>query len=89
MCNHSNGLVATPNVLEDMIISRSGCNLNDSPLNSFFSFISVDQYQDQLAYLKELEKRMMQLNYEKWSGNYKPIASSLFVEENNRLRDEL
>jgi len=43
-----------------------------------------------LDYLGELEKRMMELNYEKWSGNYKPLASSsLLIQENRVTRDEL
>ncbi|KAI9269733.1 hypothetical protein EDC94DRAFT_656767 [Helicostylum pulchrum] len=85
-----NEFIVTPNVLEDLFTSRSGCNLNDSPLNTFFSFVSVDNYQDQLAYWKELEGRMMDLNYQKWSGNYMPIApSSLFKDEIRVTRDEL
>lgn len=63
--------------------------MNDSPLNTFFSFVSVDNYQDQLAYWKELEGRMMDLNYQKWSGNYMPIAPSLFKDEIRVTRDEL
>lgn len=52
--------------------------------------MSVDNYQDQLAYWKELEGRMMDLNYQKWSGNYMPIApSSLLKEEIRVTRDEL
>jgi hypothetical protein len=78
--------------LEEVFTSRSGCNLNDSPLNTFFSFVSVDSYDDNKAYLKELEKRMMDLNFEKWSGNYKPIApSSLLTSSDDKhvARDEL
>lgn len=83
-------------MLEDILISRSGCNLNDSPLNTFFSFVSVDHYDKQLPYLKDLEERMMQLNFEKWSGNYKPLAPTTFEtsaeekkEDQHVLRDEL
>lgn len=79
-----------PSFLEDTIVSRTGCNLNDSPLNTFFSFVSVDHYEHQLPYLKELETRMMHVNYEKWSGNYKPITpSTLLNEEKHITRDEL
>lgn len=89
-CRQLNQKISEPGFLEDTITSRSGCNLNDSPLNTFFSFISVDNYDKQLPYLKELETRMMDVNYEKWSGNYKPISpSALLKDEKHVARDEL
>ncbi|CAO3619662.1 unnamed protein product [Mucor hiemalis] len=90
-----NAHISSPIVLEDILTSRSGCNLNDSPLNTFFSFVSVDHYDKQLPYLKDLEERMMQLNFEKWSGNYKPLSPSTLKstvekeETQHILRDEL
>lgn len=90
MCRVLNQKIAEPSFLEDTLISRSGCNLNDSPLNTFISFISVDNYELQLPYLKELEARMMDLNFEKWSGNYKPIQPSKLLNEKKDIpRDEL
>lgn len=84
-----------PDYLEDALLSRSGCNLNDSPLNTFFNIISVDHYRKHLPYLIELEERMMKLNYAKWSGNYDLITPSLFVTREQKQfkqqiqRDEL
>lgn len=85
-----NQKIAEPAFLESTLTSRSGCNLNDSPLNTFFSFISVDNYEQQLPYLKELEARMMDLNFEKWNGNYKPVSPSKLVKDEKHVaRDEL
>ncbi|KAG2198961.1 hypothetical protein INT47_013145, partial [Mucor saturninus] len=82
--------IANPSFIEDTLVSRSGCNLNDSPLNTFISFISMDNYELELPYLKELEARMMDLNFEKWSGNYKPIQPSKLLKEKKEItRDEL
>ncbi|CEP15748.1 hypothetical protein [Parasitella parasitica] len=81
----------TPEIVEDILLSRKGCNLNDSPLNTFISLFSANVYKDQMPYLKELEKRMMDLNYAKWSGNYDLIKPSKFIknEEKKVERDEL
>ncbi|KAL9539545.1 hypothetical protein MBANPS3_010199 [Mucor bainieri] len=80
----------TPEMVEDILLSRKGCNLNDSPLNTFISLFLADQYKEQLPYLKELEKRMIDLNYAKWSGNYDVIKPSKFVKEEKKVeRDEL
>lgn len=82
----------TPETIEDILLSRKGCNLNDSPLNTFISLFSADDYRNQLPYLKELEKRMMDLNFAKWSGNYDLIKPSKFVKkeaEKKVERDEL
>jgi hypothetical protein len=80
-----------PEDLEDALLSRSGCNINDTPLNAFFNMISVDYYEKHLLYLIELEERMMELNYAKWSGNYGLISPSLLVtsEKKQIQRDEL
>lgn len=69
-----------PDHLEDALLSKSGCNINDTPLNTFFNMISVDYYEKHLSYLIELEERMMGLNYAKWSGKYDLIMPSLFVD---------
>ncbi|KAI8636377.1 hypothetical protein BD408DRAFT_426255 [Parasitella parasitica] len=90
LSNHSD-FVYTPEIIEDILLSRRGCNLNDSSLNTFISLFSADVYKDQLSYLKELEKRMLDLNYAKWSGNYDLIKPSKFIknEEKKVERDEL
>lgn len=88
--------------LEELFTSRSGCNLNDSPLNTFISFLTLNKFkpedrkafENQFIYFKDLEKRMMDLNFEKWTGNYKPIAplSNYFDQEKGDsqvVRDEL
>ncbi|KAI7899220.1 uncharacterized protein BX663DRAFT_555088 [Cokeromyces recurvatus] len=80
----------TPDMLEDLLLSRSGCNLNDSPLNTFFTFISIDHYDKHLPYLQELERRMMDVNYAKWNGNYELLAPSVFTTKDKKVaRDEL
>ncbi|KAI9481720.1 MAG: hypothetical protein EXX96DRAFT_618640 [Benjaminiella poitrasii] len=77
-------------MIEDWLLSRSGCNLNDSPLNTFFTFIAVEHYEQQLAYWQELERRMMDLNYAKWSGNYELLKPSVFAGKDKKVaRDEL
>jgi hypothetical protein len=86
--------ISSPKSLEEIFVTRKGCNLNDTPLNTFFSFVSVDHYDKHLAYLNDLDNRMMELNYEKWSGNYKPIAPTTIkfvkeAEEQHIIRDEL
>lgn len=90
LTNHQ-GFEYTPEIIEDILLSRKGCNLNDSPLNTFISLFSSDNYQHQLSYLKELEKRMMDLNYAKWNGNYDLIKTSKYLkkEEKKVERDEL
>ncbi|KAI8081826.1 uncharacterized protein B0P05DRAFT_538212 [Gilbertella persicaria] len=83
-----NNKIYHPDYLEDALLNRDGCNLNDSPLNTFFTHILVDHYEDQLPYLKELERRMMDLNYAKWTGNYRMMTPSLFRKKKVE-RDEL
>ncbi|KAI8353333.1 hypothetical protein BD560DRAFT_408276 [Blakeslea trispora] len=81
---------STPEYLEDALLSKDGCNLNDSPLNTYFNAIVVDHYEHQLPYLKELERRMMDVNYAKWLGNYKALTPSLFINKKKKTNhDEL
>lgn len=76
--------------LEFNLLDKSTCNLNDSPLNSFFNIISFNHYDQHLHYLKELEKRMMDLNYAKWTGNYALLEPPKFESKRQAIqRDEL
>ncbi|CEG66824.1 hypothetical protein RMATCC62417_03340 [Rhizopus microsporus] len=80
----------TPEQIEELLFYKSGCNLNDSPLNTFISVLSVDQYQKHLPYYKELESRMMESNYAKWNGEYQYIRPSHLVSIKPKMvRDEL
>ncbi|KAI8378758.1 hypothetical protein EDC96DRAFT_493081 [Choanephora cucurbitarum] len=81
---------STPDYLEDALLNKDACNFNDAPLNTYFTAIFVDHYEHQLPYLKEIERRMMDVNYAKWTGNYKTMTPSLFISKKKRVdHDEL
>ncbi|KAI9312450.1 hypothetical protein BX666DRAFT_2124797 [Dichotomocladium elegans] len=73
---------------EEAIMSSSGCNINETPRNSYLSTILVDFYENYLDYLTELQERMVALNYAKWEGSKHTVAPSKLVIF-RRVRDEL
>ncbi|CAO3697922.1 unnamed protein product [Rhizopus stolonifer] len=77
----------TPAEIEELILDRSGCNLNDSPLNTFISIVSQNKYEKNLDYLKELKDRLMEVNFAKWNGDYELVKPSSLVRRVQR--DEL
>lgn len=77
------------NTLEFNLVDKSSCNLNDSPLNTFFNIISFDHYEQQLPYLKDLTRRMMDLNHAKWTGNYALLQEPKSTTKAQVQRDEL
>lgn len=80
----------SPEQIEDLLLDKLGCNLNDSPLNTFISVLSVNHYGKHLRYLQELKDRMMEINYAKWNGNYQLVRPSTIATKQHKVqRDEL
>ncbi|KAG0746648.1 hypothetical protein G6F57_005311 [Rhizopus arrhizus] len=80
----------SPEQIEDLLLDKLGCNLNDSPLNTFISILSVNHYGKHLRYLQELKDRMMEINYAKWNGNYQLVRPSVIATKQHKVqRDEL
>ncbi|KAI8890534.1 hypothetical protein K501DRAFT_281821 [Backusella circina FSU 941] len=78
--------------IETLISSIDGCNINDSPLNSFINVLALDHVETKdLVYLKELEKRILQVNYAKFNGKYPQLApaTTLTMKDQKIQRDEL
>ncbi|KAI9028173.1 hypothetical protein CLU79DRAFT_554774 [Phycomyces nitens] len=82
-----------PRVLEDLIASPGGCDLNKAPMHTYFNSIVVDFYQTHLAYLKDLQSRMVAINFAKWDNVAKPFTPSKLIPEQEKPvkheRDEL
>ncbi|KAI8976871.1 hypothetical protein BDB01DRAFT_296418 [Pilobolus umbonatus] len=72
--------------VEDVLMSKDGCHMDDTLSRVFFNYVSVDNTHD-TPYLLELEDRMMEVNYAKWMGEYTSMPPSAFI--NERTRDEL
>ncbi|KAI9273676.1 hypothetical protein BY458DRAFT_533162 [Sporodiniella umbellata] len=77
----------TPKEIEEFLLDRSGCNLNDSPLNTFVSILNVQTYEQEQPYFDELKDRMMDLNVAKWNGEYELLKPSTLARKVQR--DEL
>lgn len=85
--------------IETAILSGDYCDLNNSAQRTFINVVRMDNAEDHLEYLQELQSRMVNANYAKWSG--KPETSvppSKFVgqggdadplEQHRKERDEL
>ncbi|KAL0093095.1 hypothetical protein F4703DRAFT_1789539 [Phycomyces blakesleeanus] len=83
-----------PRLLEELISAPDGCNFNNAPMHTYFNSIIVDFYQKHLPYLKELQARMVAINFSKWDNVAKPFTPSKLLPEQKQEpvhheRDEL
>ncbi|KAI8967548.1 hypothetical protein BDF20DRAFT_221908 [Mycotypha africana] len=80
-------------IIEDIIAGKAGCNIDDFPMNTYFTFVSFDNYNTITPYLRELQKRMMKVNYSKWKQEHTTLEPSRLIAEGNIKqkvqRDEL
>ncbi|KAI8340338.1 hypothetical protein BC941DRAFT_420145 [Chlamydoabsidia padenii] len=93
-CNTKQGdKIIDPDFIEDMILSKEGCDLNSVSTNTFFNLIQLDQYHHYLPYLKDLQSRMNQYNHAKLEKRIEQVPRSTEITGNEKkqrpLRDEL
>ncbi|KAF7728175.1 hypothetical protein EC973_006569 [Apophysomyces ossiformis] len=82
-----------PYFLENAIAGPTGCNLLDKPAAGTLNAITMASYHKHLEYLRDIQKRMMHVNYEKFLGHTKKLDASSLVNIKSRqeehVRDEL
>ncbi|ORZ13639.1 hypothetical protein BCR42DRAFT_418766 [Absidia repens] len=77
--------------IEDAILSEEGCDLNSANVHTYFNMIQLDQYQQNLPYLKDLQARMNQHNHGKLEGRIESVARSAMIDttkENDKQKKQ-